>query len=135
MAALVAAGDLSNSIRLLNPESSAEWAAVYASEMRELRRMLQVNRGLRCGLPDVRAPHAEVCIPLPHTHLVYCAAPALGLQENQVELPADRFDASNAELLRFAKACGLLNVSAVDGAGAASLLLAAVIAPQRASAG
>ncbi len=43
VAALVGCGDLSASIRLRNPQTAAEWAAVYAAEMREMRRMLQVD--------------------------------------------------------------------------------------------
>lgn len=31
-------------------------------------------------------------------------------QENEVELPPNRFDASNAELMRYARACGLISV-------------------------
>ena len=53
MAALVGCGDLSASIRLRNPQTAAEWAAVYAAEMREMRRMLQVGGWVEHWLVDM----------------------------------------------------------------------------------
>lgn len=43
MAALLACGDLSATIAARNPQTAADWAAVYASEMQEMRRMLEVR--------------------------------------------------------------------------------------------
>lgn len=49
--------------------------------------------------PNPQAPSSPpVLLPLP--------------QENGIELPRDRFDDSHAELMRFGKACGLLEASA-----------------------
>lgn len=69
LAALGAFSDLGAAIEQRQPQTAAEWAQVYASELAEMRRMLE---------------------------------------ENKVDLPQDRFDATNAELMRFCKACGLL---------------------------
>lgn len=38
--------------------------------------------------------------------------PCVSMQENKVDLPPDRFDGTNAELMRFCKACGLLEARA-----------------------
>lgn len=125
MSALVDRGDLSASIRLLNPQTTAEWAAVYAAEMREMRRMLQVGFVGRLASPfcpmvrslpreGARSQPAMARLPC-HTNKASLPLPTHA-QECDVELPPERFDSTNAELFRFAKACGLM---AVSSAGAA----------------
>ena len=43
VAALIGVEELGAAISLRQPKTAAEWAEVYAAEMREMRRMLQVS--------------------------------------------------------------------------------------------
>lgn len=126
MAALVAAADLHASIESLKPRTGAEWAVVYASEICEMRRMLAVRRAClpACGLGKLLRHRTAACaacllLSVPQHRLPPLPSLRPPKQENNVELPADRFDDTGAELFRFAKACGLLQAKSPEARASA----------------
>ncbi|EFN59997.1 hypothetical protein CHLNCDRAFT_133154 [Chlorella variabilis] len=92
LAALRACADLGAAIEARQPHPAAEWAAA--------------------GHPQTGAEWGAV-------YGVEVQEMGRMLQENEVELPGDRFDATNAELLRFAKACNLLTAKTPEQRAAA----------------
>jgi hypothetical protein len=60
VAALNACADLGVAIEQRQPKTAADWAAVYAAEMREMRRMLQVGTST-----EMRVVFAWFCIGAP----------------------------------------------------------------------
>lgn len=75
--ALLACSDLGAAIQLRQPQTAAEWAAVYAAELSELRRMLQVS-GRRGRQPGLACTHprrpGEGARPLLFAPLYPCTA-------------------------------------------------------------